>query len=173
MFPKVTFVIGGAASGKSVFAEQLVQSCGRPKVYLATGQAFDDEMQDRIDRHVARRGEDWDTIEAPMDAERHLTEMSGDQVCLLDCATLWLSNQMMAETDIDLAQEAFLAAIDACPAAIVVVSNEVGQGIVPEKAIARTFRNIQGQLNCALAARADLVVLVTAGIPQVLKGQMP
>ncbi|MBY6083447.1 bifunctional adenosylcobinamide kinase/adenosylcobinamide-phosphate guanylyltransferase [Ruegeria arenilitoris] len=173
MHPDLTFVLGGAASGKSAFAEQLAVSTGKTRVYLATSQVFDDEMRLKIRRHVDQRGDGWATIEAPMDLRPALAGLSRAQVCLIDCATMWLSNHLLADSDLEQEQAALLAALRACTAQIVIVSNEVGHGIVPDNALARKFREAQGRLNIALAAQADLVVQVIAGLPQVLKGQLP
>ena len=166
-------VLGGAASGKSAYAETLVLNTSTHCIYLATAQAFDTEMQAKICRHQNRRGPAWSTIEAPLNAADVLGKLAEGQVCLLDCATLWLSNHLMAENEIEAEQSLLLHALRLCPARVVVVSNEVGHGIVPDNALARRFREAQGRLNIALAAEADLVVQVTAGLPQVLKGQTP
>ncbi len=163
-FPKLTLVLGGANSGKSAFAERLTRAAGMPKTYVATAQAFDDEMQAKIAQHRVDRGTDWDTVEAPMDIVAAL----GNGVTLVDCLTLWLSNHILMGMDVDTTD--FLAAIDS---PVVCVSNEAGLGVVPDNALARKFRSAQGQLNQDIAATADLVVLVTAGIPMVLKGQLP
>lgn len=166
-------VLGGAASGKSKFAEACVLSWGLKPVYLATAQAYDDEMEKKILIHQERRTTAWSNVEAPLEPEITLRRLSGDQVCLLDCATLWLSNHMMAQHDISAQTNVLIEALSACQAPVVVVSNEVGQGIVPDNALARRFREEQGRLNIQLAAFADTVVFVTAGLPQVLKGDMP
>ncbi len=171
--PNLTFVLGGAASGKSAFAEQLIVSSGKSRVYLATSQVFDGEMQKKVDRHVSQRGAGWKTIEEPLDLAPALAQLNADQACLVDCATMWLTNHLLAENDLETAQSHLQNALSRCPAQIVVVSNEVGQGIVPENALARQFREAQGRLNIALATQADLVVQVTAGLPIVLKGKMP
>ena len=173
MHPNLTFVLGGAASGKSAFAEQLVVSTDKNRVYVATSQVFDDEMRQKIRQHIAQRGAGWTTIEAPFDLKPALAGLSRDQICLIDCATMWLSNHLLAENDIAQAQAEFLDDLRTCPAQIVIVSNEVGHGVVPDNALARRFREAQGRLNIALAAQADLVVQVTAGLPLVLKGQLP
>ncbi len=173
MLPDLTFVLGGAASGKSAFAEQLVVSSGKSRVYLATSQVFDDEMRQKVGQHIAQRGPDWLTVEAPLDLAPVLADLKADQVCLIDCATMWLTNHLLAETDLATAQADLLDALGHCAAQIVIVSNEVGHGIVPENALARRFREAQGRLNIALAARADLAVQVTAGLPMVLKGTLP
>ncbi len=173
MHPNLTFVLGGAASGKSSFAEQLVVSSGKKRVYLATSQVFDDEMKNKVQKHVVQRGAGWETIEAPLDLSDALARLGADQVCLIDCATMWLSNNLLVENDLEQAQAALLEAVQNCPAQIFIVSNEVGHGIVPDNALARKFREAQGRLNISLAAQADLVVQVTAGLPLVLKGQLP
>ena len=173
MVPRQAMILGGARSGKSTFAECLVDYYHKSKVYIATSQALDVEMQDRIDTHTARRGADWHTIEAPMDVATPLAAATDDQVILLDCATLWLSNQMLAGADLALETDRLIDALCHCAADIVVVSNEVGQGIVPDNQLARRFRDEQGRLNQRLAAAADLSVLVVAGLPLVLKGALP
>lgn len=173
MFPGVTFIFGGAASGKSEFAEEFTKSSLKSKYYLATSQIFDDEMVEKVALHTGRRGPEWTTHEEPFDVSRTLTALGPDDICLFDCATMWLTNQMLAEADPKAAGAALMEAIDACAADLVIVSNEVGQGIVPENALARTFREAQGRLNIMLADRADLVVQVTVGLPQVLKGKLP
>ena len=172
MHSPLTFVLGGAASGKSAFAETFAESSGKPLIYLATAQAFDPEMRHKIDQHIARRGKAWTTVEAPLDLASALVSLSAQQACLLDCATMWLSNLMLAERDVATAQAALIDAIRTCPADLVIVSNEVGQGIVPENTLARQFREAQGRLNIALAAECDTVVQVVAGLPQVLKGSL-
>lgn len=169
----LTLVVGGARSGKSRLAERLVTASCRPRVYLATAQAFDAEMHDRIARHIADRGPDWTTIQAPLDLSAALAGLGPDCAVLVDCATLWLSNQMLADADLEQKSTDLLAALAACAAPVVIVSNEVGCGIVPENALARAFRDAQGRLNQSIAAQAGLVVGVMAGLPMVLKGTLP
>jgi adenosylcobinamide kinase/adenosylcobinamide-phosphate guanylyltransferase len=173
MLMPLTLVLGGAASGKTAWAERLVLATGRTPLYLATAQAWDDEMRDKIARHRAIRGDAWITYETPMDMGPALRAARADQAVLLDCATLWLSNHLLAESDLSQAEEALLQALASCVAPVVVVSNEVGAGIVPDNALARRFRQAQGDLNQRLAAQAGLVVAVMAGLPLVLKGQLP
>lgn len=168
----LTFVLGGANSGKSNFAETLCFQTQKPRVYIATAQAFDDEMRAKISAHQDQRGDGWTTIEAPLDVAVALDSCTKDQIVLLDCATLWLTNQLMAEADLDSVTDGLIDALSRCAAQVIVVSNEVGNGIVPENAMARRFRGAQGRLNQRLAAQADLVVQVIAGLPQVLKGQL-
>lgn len=168
-----TFVLGGAASGKSAYAEAICEATGAPLTYIATAQAFDDEMRSKIAEHRARRNDTWHTIEAPLDIAPCLAGRDADEVVLIDCATLWLSNLLLAEADISAAVDAFIDALAACPASIVVVSNEVGQGVVPETSLGRAFRNAQGRLNQRLAAECSTVVQVIAGLPRALKGDLP
>ncbi|MDA3858999.1 MAG: bifunctional adenosylcobinamide kinase/adenosylcobinamide-phosphate guanylyltransferase [Roseovarius sp.] len=170
--PELTLILGGAASGKSAFAEGLVVRTGRARAYLATAQTFDDEMRAKVVRHQTMRGGGWRTIEAPLDLASALSTARADEVVLLDCATMWLSNHMLADSDLPEAEAALIAALASCAAPVVVVSNEVGLSVVPENALARRFREAQGRLNQRLAAQAGLVVNVIAGLPQVLKGRL-
>jgi adenosylcobinamide kinase/adenosylcobinamide-phosphate guanylyltransferase len=171
--PALTLVIGGARSGKSAFAEGLATASTRPRRYIATAEAWDDEMRDRIARHRQDRGAGWLTIEAPLDLAAALAEARADEVVLVDCATLWLTNHLLADHDLDDLTTALVAALSTCAASVVIVSNEVGFGIVPDNALARRFRDAQGRLNQRLAAEAGLVVTVIAGLPLVLKGRLP
>jgi adenosylcobinamide kinase / adenosylcobinamide-phosphate guanylyltransferase len=171
--PALTLVIGGARSGKSTFAEGLVTATARPRRYIATAEAWDNEMRDRIARHRQDRGVGWLTVEAPRDLAAALAEAGTGEVVLVDCATLWLTNHMLADHDLNAKTEELLAALASSAAPVVIVSNETGWGIVPENALARRFRDEQGRLNQRLAAQAGLVVTVIAGLPMVLKGQLP
>jgi len=173
MLPDLTLIIGGAASGKSDFAEGLVTASGNAKTYLATAQAHDGEMAAKISRHQISRGDGWRTVEAPLDLSDALGMACATDVVLLDCATLWLTNNLMADIDLQIAQKTLLQSLARCKAPVVAVTNEVGAGIVPENALARKFREAQGQLNHRLAAQADLAVAVIAGLPMVLKGTLP
>ncbi|NRB34749.1 MAG: bifunctional adenosylcobinamide kinase/adenosylcobinamide-phosphate guanylyltransferase [Rhodobacteraceae bacterium] len=173
MLPNRAFVLGGAASGKSAYAENLTYLYGKSRVYLATAQIFDDEMAAKKNRHLAQRGDDWTTIEEPFDAATVLKQAGPDQVYLMDCATLWLTNHMLAEHDLDAEQDRLMRAMNTCKANLVVVSNEVGQGIVPDTTLGRRFREAQGRLNIDLAKNCDLVVQIVAGLPNVLKGRLP
>ena len=172
MLPGMTLVLGAAASGKSAFAEGLVKGTGRGCVYVATAQAFDDEMRDKLLKHKERRGALWKTIEEPFDIGRTLATISGENAVLVDCATMWLSNHLLAENDLAEAEAGLMAGLALCAAPVVIVSNEVGASIVPENALARKFRDAQGRLNQKLAAKAGLVINVVAGLPQVLKGEL-
>jgi len=169
----LTFVLGGAASGKSGVSENIIINSGLQPIYIATSRIFDDEMQAKIDTHVGRRDDRWTTHDAPKDVGAVLGTCTKDQAVLLDCTTMWLTNVMLDGDDLPGAQANLLQALAACPAPVVVVSNEVGQGIVPENALARHFREVQGRLNIALAAQADCVIHVVAGLSHVLKGAHP
>ncbi len=171
--PSLTLILGAAASGKSAFAEKLVESQAENRLYIATAEAQDGEMAEKIAAHRARRGAGWRTEEAPLDPAPALATAKAREVVLLDCATLWLANHIMAGNDPAAASEALESALAACPAPVVIVSNETGMGIVPESPLARRFRAAQGALNQRLAARAGLAVMVIAGLPLVLKGALP
>ena len=173
MLPSLTFVLGGAASGKSVFAESICENSGLSRVYLATAQAWDDETKSKINLHKERRDNLWESVEAPVELSEPLLRHGADTVVLLDCATMWLSNLMFAEADVEAAVDQLMQTLSKCQARVVVVSNEVGQGIVPENALARRFREAQGRLNIRLAKQANCVVQVVAGLPNVLKGHLP
>lgn len=171
--PGLTLVVGGARSGKSRLAERLVTGTGRSRHYIATAEAWDNEMRARIAEHQISRGTDWQTHDAPIDVPSVLARIPNGEVVLMDCATLWLTNVILAARDVDLECRALLTALNDCAAPIVIVSNEVGWGIVPENPLARAFRDHQGRLNQQIAGLADLVVGVMAGLPMVLKGGLP
>lgn len=173
MLPSMTFVLGGAASGKSQTAESIIVNSRLTPVYMATARVWDDEMQSKVNLHRDRRGPEWTTINAPLDPAVPLGKAHAGQAILLDCATMWLTNVMLDELDVAAAQTQMLAALSTCAAPVVVVSNEVGQGIVPDNALARRFREAQGRLNIALAAQADCVLHVVAGLTHTLKGTAP
>lgn len=164
----LTLVIGGARSGKSRHAEDLVTALPGPWIYVATAQAHDEEMRERIAFHRARRGEGWSTIEAPTGLAKAVREAAASPM-LVDCLTLWLSNMMLGDRDLAGETEALESALVARQAPTVVVTNEVGQGIVPDNALARAFRDEQGRLNQRIAARADRVVMMVAGLPMTVK----
>lgn len=171
---RLTLVIGGAGSGKSDFAEALVTGSGLAPVYVATAEAHDAEMAARIARHRAdRAAAGWRTVEEPRDLPAALAGVAAGEAVLIDCATLWLTNLMLGDADLAAAEAALVAALERSPAPVVIVTNEVGQGIVPDSALGRAFRQAQGGLNRRLAARAGLVVAVIAGLPLVLKGDLP
>jgi adenosylcobinamide kinase/adenosylcobinamide-phosphate guanylyltransferase len=167
---RVTLVLGGARSGKSRYAEGLVMALPPPWTYVATAEAFDQEMTERIAEHRKRRGDGWRTVDAPRDLPGAIRANPATTRVLVDCLTLWLSNLMLADLDIEAETQKLDDALAARSAATILVANEVGYGIVPENALARKFRDLQGRLNQRIAARADRVVLVVAGIPLVIKG---
>lgn len=173
LLPRLTLVLGGAASGKSAFAESLIFRTERPRTYIATAQAFDAEMKSKIAAHQNMRGQGWTTVEAPIDIAGALTQISPDNAVLIDCATLWLTNLILSDADVTAETDNLCNALSVAPFPIVIVSNEVGQGIVPDNALSRKFRNAQGRLNQQIAAQADTVVAVMAGLPLALKGQLP
>lgn len=164
-------VLGGARSGKSRYAQQRVEACGGRLAYIATAQALDAEMEDRIARHRADRDARWHTIEAPLALAAALARAGESHAAILvDCLTLWLSNLLLADRDVQREGMALVEAVAACPVPVALVANEVGLGIVPDNALARRFRDEAGWLNQRLAAMADEVVFVAAGLPMVLKG---
>ena len=166
---RVTLVLGGARSGKSRFAEGLAAGVAGVKTYIATAEALDGEMRERISRHKAERaGEGWSTIEAPLDPVAALRQSAG--FVLLDCVTVWLGNLMHHGGDIPAAMRELCDVLDNTSSTVVLVSNEVGLSIVPENAMARRFRDEQGCANQKLAAVADRVYFVAAGLPLKLKG---
>lgn len=165
------FILGGARSGKSAFAESMVEQYGLAAVYIATGQAYDDEMRERIALHKERRGLVWTTVEEPLDLTGALLAHAGEgRAVLVDCLTLWVTNLMMAGRDIAGETARLVAAMAELPGTVLFVSNEVGLGIVPDNAMARAFRDHAGRLNQAVAAAASEVYFIAAGLPLKLKG---
>ena len=168
---RLTFVLGGARSGKSRYAEGLVQALPPPWLYIATAQAFDDEMRVRIASHRARRPEGWITLDAPVDLSGAIRSARPGAPILVDCLTLWLTNVMLGDRDVPGAAADLLEACRAAPGPLVLVANEVGLGIVPDNALARRFRDEAGILHQRIAGLADRVVLTVAGLPLVVKGE--
>ena len=169
--PKLTLVLGGARSGKSRHAESLITALPAPWIYVATAEVGDDEMAARIKSHRERRGAQWRTIEAPRELAKALSACGNGPV-LVDCLTLWLSNLMLAEANIEEETEQLEKALVAANGPLVVVANEVGSGIVPSYPLGRRFRDLQGMLNQRIAARAERVILMVAGLPLALKGTL-
>jgi len=168
---KTTFVLGGARSGKSSYAEKLVEGSGLQPIYLATGRAFDTEMENRISVHRNSRGDEWQTVEEPLDLVGALQKHAGhDRFVLVDCLTLWITNLMMAEQNIAAETETLVAALPQLSGQVVFVSNEVGLSIVPENRMAREFRDHAGFLHQAVASVADEVYFIAAGLPLKMKG---
>lgn len=168
-----TLILGGARSGKSGYAEGLAEAAaeaGSPPVYLATAEPGDTEMTARIAQHRVRRGDRWRTVEAPLDLAAALAEDHARKApVLVDCLTLWLANLMAAGRDPEAEAAGLIVALDSRAAPVFLVSNEVGLGIVPDNALARAFRDAAGLLNQRIAARAERVIFVAAGLPLVLK----
>jgi adenosylcobinamide kinase/adenosylcobinamide-phosphate guanylyltransferase len=170
MSGNIILVLGGARSGKSRFAEKLVTDSGLSRLYFATAEAFDQEMERRIAQHQEDRGKGWTTIEEPYDLSGKLKAHSAkDNIILVDCLTLWLSNLMGKEQSVEEEFKKLANTLAALPGSVVLVSNEVGQGIVPDNALARAFRDHAGRLHQQIAEIADEVYFVTAGLPQKLK----
>jgi adenosylcobinamide kinase / adenosylcobinamide-phosphate guanylyltransferase len=162
---KVVLLLGGARSGKSRMAQSLAESMAGDLVYVATGEAGDDEMAARIAQHRSERSARWRTVEVPLDLPDAIGRNGGiDSVVLVDCLTLWLSNLMLGEHDVAAATDRLLTALAKVEGAVLLVANEVGMGIVPENALARRFRDEAGRLNQRVAAMADEVLLVAAGL---------
>ncbi|WP_031317464.1 bifunctional adenosylcobinamide kinase/adenosylcobinamide-phosphate guanylyltransferase [Blastomonas sp. CACIA14H2] len=167
----LTFILGGARSGKSARAQALAESQPGELVYLATAQAFDDEMADRIARHRQDRGPRWRTVECPIDLPEAITrEAAPGRVLLVDCLTLWTSNVLLNELDFPPVSKQLMDALLAARSPIILVSNEVGMGIVPDNALARRFRDMAGRLNQDIAAIADRAEIMFAGLTVPLKG---
>jgi adenosylcobinamide kinase/adenosylcobinamide-phosphate guanylyltransferase len=173
MSAPLTLVLGGARSGKSRHAEGLVTATGLERIYIATAQAWDDEMADRIAKHREDRGAGWRTVDAPLELAAAIsTNAKAGHGVLVDCLTLWLTNIMLAEHDIAAEFDALDAALDAAAGPVVLVSNEVGLGIVPDNKLARDFRDHAGRLHQRLAQKATNVHFIAAGLPLVLKGSL-
>ncbi|MBV1934587.1 MAG: bifunctional adenosylcobinamide kinase/adenosylcobinamide-phosphate guanylyltransferase [Parvibaculaceae bacterium] len=168
--PFAALVLGGARSGKSRYGEQLVERASGQHVYVATAQAWDGEMEDRIVHHQNRRGDTWVLIEEPLAlADLLRTKISENQIVLVDCLTLWLSNLMGAEKNIETSVDDLIEAVRTCKGRAVFISNEVGQGIVPDNAMARLFRDEAGRMHQRLAEVCDAAIMVVAGLPLILK----
>lgn len=167
--PKVSLILGGAKSGKSKYAEDLSANYEN-KLYIATAEARDEEMKDRIKAHQKQRGTNWQTIEEPLNIKDHLeAQNEPNSVILVDCMTIWLSNLFEQNCNIETETNLLLKTLPNCSADVIMVSNEVGLSIVPENALARKFRDEQGILNQKLAKVANNVVFIAAGLPINLK----
>lgn len=164
----MTLILGGARSGKSRHGEALVEALPAPWTYIATAQAYDAEMAERIALHRQRRGAGWRTVDAPLDLAGAVRAAAGGPV-LVDCLTLWLTNVMLAERDLAAERAALVGTCRLASGPLVLVANEVGLGIVPDNALARRFRDEAGRLHQDLAAAADSVILMVAGIPLTVK----
>ncbi|MBJ6121740.1 bifunctional adenosylcobinamide kinase/adenosylcobinamide-phosphate guanylyltransferase [Sphingomonas sp. BT553] len=167
---RTMLVLGGTRSGKSRHAQMLAEAHGGRLVFIATAQAFDGEMTDRIARHRADRDGRWLTVEAPLDlAEAIAGQDADDAIILVDCLTLWTSNLMLAEENVDTRLATLCDTLMRVSGRVILVSSEVGWGIVPDNALARRFRDLAGTINQRVAAVVDGVTLVVAGIPMPLK----
>lgn len=163
-------VLGGARSGKSRTAQALAEKTAETRLFVATAQPFDDEMRERIRRHQDERGDDWQIREAPLELAQAIREGAGPgRVVLVDCLTLWLSNVLLAGHDVEDETERLTGAVRDASGPVVLVSNETGQGIVPETPLGRRFRDAQGRLNQRMAETCDAVIFVAAGCPLLLK----
>jgi adenosylcobinamide kinase/adenosylcobinamide-phosphate guanylyltransferase len=168
---KSILITGGARSGKSTFAEQVTLSLGRPAIYIATAEAHDAEMADRIARHQARRGAEWQTLTAPLALAEALKGSDGGAPRLVDCVTLWLSNLMLDDRDWDSAVSELTALLPQLSSPVVFVTNEVGSSIVPDNPLARAFRDAAGLSNQRIANACDELWLCVAGHPLKVKPQ--
>ncbi len=163
-----TLILGGARSGKSTFAEKLADSTAQP-IYIATAQPDDAEMADRIRHHQERRSSHWQTWEIPLSIAEAIARIDSPATVVVDCLTLWVSNLMQAGRDVASESQTLVEALASSPCSVILVSNEVGSGIVPVNALARAFRDHMGYLHQLLAAQADHVYLIVAGIPLTVK----
>lgn len=167
----ILLVLGGARSGKSRYAQARAEALDGELVFVATAQAFDDEMTARIARHRNDRGPRWRTVETPVDLATIIAAEAGPgHVVLVDCLTLWVSNLLLGGHDGDVAFAGLRTALIEARGPVILVANEVGLGIVPDNALARQFRDLAGTLNQSVAQVADEVVFIAAGLPIRLKG---
>lgn len=165
-----TLIVGGARSGKSRRALELAGQLPGERVFVATAEPSDAEMAARIERHRRDRGPEFTTVEAPLDLLNALKTVSGpDRVVIVDCLTLWLGNLMHYERDVDAHTAALVAFLEAAPGPVILVSNEVGTGLVPTTSLGRAFRDAQGELNQAVAAVCERVEFMVAGLPVAVK----
>ena len=167
---EVTFALGGAASGKSVWAEKYTLAHSANPIYVATAQPFNSEMEEKIIAHKKRRDNRWETVEEPFEIAEILGSLSEQETILIDCVTIWLNNILISGKSEDNEITKLITAIRDFRGMLVLVSNEVGQGIVPDNKLARKFRETQGLLNQRIAQISNNVILVTAGLPLALKG---
>jgi len=168
MTGRSVLILGGARSGKTRRALALGEPFAQ-RIYIATGEALDTEMADRIAHHQLERGAAWITVETPLDLPTAIAALADGAACVVDCLPLWLSNLMAARRDVAAATDELLGAIRACSATLIIVSNEVGLGLVPDTPLGRAFRDAQGRLNQAVAATVTEVEFVAAGLPIRLK----
>ncbi len=168
----IQLILGGARSGKSALAEQLALQSRKKVIYIATATAGDEEMQQRISHHQQRRPDNWETIESPLDLCQILKEQARDNTCLLiDCLTLWISNQLCAEIEPETESQKLASILPSLPGEFIFVSNEVGMGIIPMGQLSRRFVDESGRLHQQLARICDRVIFTAAGLPLVMKGE--
>jgi len=172
---QITFVIGGCRSGKSAHAQALAEAIEGKKLYLATCVPNDDEMAERVRLHREQRSEQWETLEEPIELDSAIATHGGDyDVILVDCLTLWTSNLLLSpdkEPELEDACRALTQSLKTARCPVILVSNEVGTGIVPENELARRYRDEAGRINQQIAAVADQVIWMVAGIPVTIKGK--
>ena len=168
----ITLVLGGASSGKSAWAERYILKQEQKVGYIATAQALDAEMEEKIAQHRGRRGDEWTTREEPLNIISCFDAFPAEKPILLDCATLWLSNLMLAEKNIAAESSTFINYLNNYTGRLVIVSNEAGLSVIPHTRIGRDFQKAQGQLNQQLASLADRVVFIVSGLPLLLKGKL-
>ena len=162
-------VTGGARSGKSSFAEKRTKQLGSSLMYIATSEIIDSEMENRVAEHQARRGSEWQTLHAPLKLTEALSEIDGKGPCLVDCLTIWLNNLIFHNEDSVVATKELIKVLEQRSDPVVLVTNEVGSGIVPENALARRFRDEAGRMNQIISQVADEVYLSVSGIPLQIK----
>jgi adenosylcobinamide kinase/adenosylcobinamide-phosphate guanylyltransferase len=173
-FPMVMLVTGGARAGKSRYAEALLRARPARHAVIATGIAGDEDMAARIARHKAERDPTWEVVEQPVSVRAAIRKAARpDRIVLVDCLTMWINNLMMEERDIDQEIAGLAGTLANAAGPVVLVSNEVGLGIVPDNALARDYRDHLGRTNQAVAAAADCVLFLVAGIPLIIKGEPP
>ena len=171
--PPLKLVVGGATSGKSLFAENLVLKSGLNPVYLATAVSTDEEMMNKIKLHQKRRGLQWCTYECPLNLSEQLENLDSTMITLIECLSTWVGNHMISNTDFDEVQSTLLNVLAQRLGPIVIVTSEVGCGIVPDNHLARSYTQKLGLLNQQIAKMADAVVTITTGIPNYIKGSKP
>ncbi len=168
LFP-LTLILGGVSSGKSIYAERLAEANG-PGIYIATAEALDEELAERVHRHKARRGANWTTVEEPLELVAALNAHSAKDCCIVvDCLTLWLNNLMEAGRDLDFETHALLACLPRLDGPVILIDSELGLGGIANNELARRFADQVGSLNQALGSIADRVIMMVAGFPVVLK----
>ena len=173
-FPKVVLITGGARAGKSRYAERLMNARPARHAVVATAVAGDAEMAERIARHKAERDAGWEVIEQPISIRSAIRNAARpDRIVLVDCLTLWISNLMAEGRDIEIEIQGLVGTLQIAAGPVIIVSNEVGFGVVPDNPLARAFRDNLGRANQAVAAASECAVLMAAGIPIVLKGVLP